>query len=268
MNVLDLAVPLGDGVVFQAQRICHPASRGPTVVFLHESLGNIALWKRFPAQLAERTGLDVLVYERQGYGASTDEVLPRPYRYQEDEGAIWLPRLLDALGINEVVLIGHSDGGSIALVAAGALGSRARGLVTIAAHTWADHLTESGIRAMMARYDKGLREKLQRHHGERTDELFRAWHGIWLDEGFQQWLDFSHWMDVIDCPALIMQGEDDEYGVPEQVTDIVDGIGPNARAAFIEGTGHAPHLEQPERVLALIYDFLLIVNGRKGEGFV
>ncbi|MGP4845513.1 alpha/beta fold hydrolase [Marinobacter sp. 1Y8] len=266
METLNQAVPLGDGVVVQTQRICRAASRGPTVVFLHESLGNIALWKRFPARLAEMTGSDVLVYERRGYGASSDETLPRPYHYQEDEGQIWLPRLLDALDIEEVVLVGHSDGGSIALIAAAALGKRARGLITMAAHTWADHLTVSGIQNMIHRYSEdGLREKFLRHHGKRTDDLFQAWHTIWLDEGFQQWMNFSHWLAAIECPALIIQGKDDEYGVPEQVTDIVKGIGPSAQPVFLENTGHSPHLEQPEQVLTLIYDLLLIVNSREIE---
>lgn len=268
METLNQAVSLGEGVVLQTQRIRHQRSRGPTVVFLHESLGNIALWKRFPARVAEMTGADVLVYERRGYGTSSDEPLPRPYHYQEDEGQVWLPRLLDALDIEDVVLVGHSDGGSIALIAAAALGKRARGLITMAAHTWADHLTVSGIQNMIRRYtEDGLREKFQRHHGERTDALFRAWHTIWLDEGFQQSMDFSRWLEAIDCPALIIQGEDDEYGVPEQVTDIVKGIGPSARPVFLENTGHSPHLEQPEQVLALIYDLLLIVNSREIERF-
>lgn len=267
VKVVDQAVPVGDGVVLQTRRICHEASRGPTVVFLHESLGNIALWKRFPARLAERTGCDVLIYERRGYGASSDETLPRPYHYQEDEGQIWLPRLLDVLDIEEVILVGHSDGGSIALIAAAALGQRARGLVTMAAHTWADHLTVSGIREMIRRYtEEDLREKFQRHHGERTDDLFHAWHTIWLDEGFQQSMDFSRWLAAIDCPALIIQGENDEYGVPEQVTDIVKEVGSNAQPVFLENTGHSPHLEQPEQVLALIYDLLLIVDSRKTQG--
>ncbi len=257
MNVDDLAVPLGDGVRVQAQRLRHGKGGGPVLVFLHESLGNIALWKQFPNRLAEATGLDALIYERRGYGASSDESLPRPYNYQEQEGTIWLPRLLDALDIDEVILVGHSDGASIALIAAAALGKRTKGLITMAAHTWADHLTLAGIRDMGRRYlEQDLREKLLRHHGERTDALFQAWQDVWLDEDFNQSLDFPPWLGAIQCPALIIQGDDDEYGVPEQVTRIVEGIGSHATPVFMAETGHSPHLQQPDRVLSLVYDFI------------
>lgn len=127
MNVSNFAVPLGDGVAVQAQRLRHGTGAGPVLVFLHESLGNIALWKQFPRRLAEATGLDALVYERRGYGASSDEPLPRPYDYLEQEGRVWLPQLLNALEIDEVILVGHSDGGSIALIAAAELGKRVKG---------------------------------------------------------------------------------------------------------------------------------------------
>ncbi|MCL7942398.1 alpha/beta hydrolase [Marinobacter sp. ATCH36] len=257
MHVSDLAVPLGDGVTIQAQQLRHLDDGGPVLVFLHESLGNIALWKQFPRRLAEATGLDVLVYERRGYGASSDEPLPRPYDYLEQEGRTWLPRLLDALEIDDVILVGHSDGGSIALITAAVLEKRVKGLITMAAHTWADHLTLAGIRDMGRRYtEQGIREKLIRHHGERTDVLFNAWQGVWLDEGFQRSLNFASWLDAIQCPAMIIQGEDDEYGVPEQVTRIVEGIGSNAIPVFMPETGHAPHLQQPDRVLELMGDFL------------
>lgn len=266
MNVSDLAVPLGNGVRVQTRRLNHEDGGGPVLVFLHESLGNIALWKQFPHRLAEATGLDALVYERQGYGASSDEPLPRPHDYLEREGAVCLPRLLDALEIEEVVLVGHSDGGSIALIAAAALGKRVKGLVTMAAHTWADHLTLAGIREMRRRYlEEGIREKLLRHHGERTDSLFHAWQDTWLDEGFQQSLDFTPWLGDIRCPAMIIQGDDDEYGVPEQVTRIVEGIGSHATPVFMPETGHSPHIQQPDRVLSLVYDFLRIEIDQKSS---
>ncbi|MFL1467325.1 alpha/beta fold hydrolase [Marinobacter sp. HN1S83] len=264
MQIRDMSVPLGEGVAFQVRRIRHQASAGPTLVFLHESLGNIALWRKFPERLARASGLDALIYERRGYGLSTDEVLPRPYTYQEDEGSVLLPRLLDVLELREVILIGHSDGGSIALIAAGALGDRVKGLITMAAHTWADHLTVSGIQEMQTRYrEEGLREKLLRHHGERTDDIFNAWHTIWLDKGFQEYMDFSRWLDAIQCPSMIIQGEDDEYGVPEQVTAIVEGIGDSATPVFLPETGHSPHLEHPEEMVQLVCEFLAGLSAEK-----
>ncbi len=250
-------VPVGEGVELEVRQLLHPDPQGPVLVFLHESLGSIALWRRFPEQLANATGCNALIYNRQGYGRSTDEVLPRPYDYQEKAGAVWLPRLLDRLAIQEVVLIGHSDGASIALIASGAMGSRVQALVTMAGHTYADHLTVAGIEEMTVRYQEtDFRERLKRYHGNRTDDLFNAWRGVWLDEGFHAALDFSHWLAAIACPALVIQGENDEYGVPEQVTSIAGGIGASAREVFLEDTGHSPHLERKERVLALVCDFL------------
>ena len=259
MRVSDTLVDIGDGLVLETRRICHgQRSGGPVLVFLHESLGNIALWRSFPEQLAAETGLDALVYARTGYGRSSDEPLPRPRDYMEREGAVVLPRLLDVLGIDRAVLVGHSDGGSIALIGAGAMGSRVQGLVTMAAHIYADHLTIAGIRDMAERYrSTDIRTRLQRYHGDRTDALFQAWQTIWLDKGFHQAMDFSRWLADISCPAMIIQGEADEYGVPEQVTDIVSGIGSGACGVFLPDTGHSPHLENPDRVRQLVCDFLL-----------
>ncbi|QSP93314.1 alpha/beta hydrolase [Marinobacter salinisoli] len=264
MQIQDTMVSLGDGVSVEARRIRHNKPSGPTLVFLHESLGSIALWRRFPEQLAEATGLDALVFNRLGYGRSSDEVLPRPYDYLQQHGEHWLPRLLDTLAIDQVVLVGHSDGGSIALFAAGALGERVRALVTMAAHTYADHLTLKGIRDMTVKYrETDLRDKLWRYHGARTDELFTAWHTVWLDEAFQRHLDFSGALAAITCPSLIIQGDNDEYGLPQQVTDIAEGIGDTARAVFMADTGHAPHLEKPAQVGDLICDFLPSELARK-----
>ena len=257
MQTRDMMVPVGEGVELEVRQLLHPDPQGPVLVFLHESLGSIDLWRRFPQLLAEATGCDALIYNRQGYGNSTDEALPRPYDYQEKEGAVWLPRLLDKLAIAEVVLVGHSDGGSIALIAAGAMGNRVQALITMAGHTYADHLTVAGIEEMTVRYrETGFRERLKRYHGHRTDDLFNAWRGIWLDEGFHAAMDFTCWLAAIACPAMIVQGENDEYGVPEQVSSISAGIGASAREVFLEDTGHSPHLEKKDQLLALVCDFL------------
>ncbi|AXS84785.1 alpha/beta fold hydrolase [Marinobacter sp. Arc7-DN-1] len=257
MQIRDMMVPVGEGVELEVRRIQHQQQKGPVLVFLHESLGSIALWRKFPEKLARATGWDALIYNRQGYGQSTREVLPRPYDYLEVAGHRWLPRLLDRLEIPEAVLVGHSDGGSISLVAAGALGRRVKALVTMAAHTYADHLTLAGLEEMASRYrETDIRERLERYHGHRTDDLFNAWQTVWRDEGFHAAMDFGHWLAAIECPAMIIQGECDEYGVPEQVTDIVAGIGSSAREVFLEDAGHSPHLEQQDQLVTLICDFL------------
>lgn len=257
MNIRDSLVPVGDGVVLEARQILHTDSRGPVLVFLHESLGNIDLWRAFPEKLARATGCDALIYNRLGYGQSSNEPLPRPQDYLETAGHTWLPRLLDALDIENVVLVGHSDGGSIGLIAAAALGQRARALVTMAAHIYSDPLTRAGMDEMARRFrETDIRDRLRRYHGDRTDELFTAWQTVWRDEGFLAAMDFGPWLSDIRCPALIIQGENDEYGVPEQVTDIAAGIGASAEALFIEGAGHSPHLEKQDELVGILYDFL------------
>ncbi|WP_152206248.1 alpha/beta fold hydrolase [Marinobacter changyiensis] len=257
MQTLDFPVDLEDGVTLQVRHIKHAAEDGPAIVLLHEALGTIALWRTFPARLAEATGRDVLVYERRGYGRSSPEPLPRPLDYLEQEGEVWLPRLLQALGLKDVILLGHSDGGSIALVTAGAVPDQVSGLATMAAHVTVDPLTLHGIRAMGERYrTTDLGERLARHHGERGRLLFDAWQETWVKEAFRQAMNFQPWLSQVRCPALIMQGENDEYGLPQQVTDIVNAIGPHASPVFIPDAGHFPHFEQPERVLALISEFV------------
>ncbi|UTW12776.1 alpha/beta fold hydrolase [Marinobacterium rhizophilum] len=231
----------------------------PTLVLLHEALGCIAMWKDVPQQLAARTGCDVFVYERRGYGGSTPIALPRPGDYLEQEGRDWLARILDSAAITgPVILVGHSDGGSIALVGAAVLGERVLGLVTMAAHIYIDHLTLAGIGEAVARYHapgSDLPARLARYHGERTDLLFRAWHETWARPAYATF-DLSPWLSDIRCQALIMQGVDDQYGVPEQVSDICAGIGPRAQPLLIPDCGHIPHLEAPQQSLTAIVEFV------------
>ncbi|MCP8686608.1 alpha/beta fold hydrolase [Marinobacterium sedimentorum] len=231
----------------------------PTLVLLHEALGCIPMWKEVPQRLMALTGADVFVYERRGYGGSSPITLPRPDDYLEQEGRDWLPRILDSAGISgPLILVGHSDGGSIALVGAAVLGARVTGLVTMAAHIYIDHLTLSGISATVARYREpgsDLPERLARYHGERTDLLFRAWHETWARPAYTTF-NLGPWLSDIRCPALIMQGEDDQYGVPEQVSDICVGIGPRAQSLLIRDCGHIPHLEAPAVTLPAIADFM------------
>ena len=254
--VRDYPVQLSPEVQLQVRHI-ERVGGGPTLVLLHEALGNIALWRDFPEQISEATGLDVLVYERLGYGASSPITLPRPDDYLEQEGRIWLPKLLDALELEQAILLGHSDGGSVALVGA-AVSPRVIGLITMAAHIQVDDLTLAGIRQTLERYQSSdLPERLARYHGDRTDLLFRAWHETWLRDSFQSSFNLTPWLNQIQCPALIMQGVDDSYGLPEQVTDIARGIGSQAVPHFIPACGHSPHLEQPEASIEEIRRFIL-----------
>lgn len=258
MQWQDTMLTLPDGQQIHALHGVQEAGAGkPTLVFLHEALGHIRMWKQFPQMLAEATGCNALVYERLGYGESSPITLPRADDYLVPEGERRVGEVLDAAGIDKAILIGHSDGGTIALIAAAALGERVCAIVTAAAHLYADHLTLAGIREAVERYQTSdLPERLARYHGERTDLLFRAWSETWLRESCHQNMNFSPWLRAIGCPALVMQGRDDQYGVPEQVTDICAGIGDHATALYLENCGHVPHLEAPEAALAAMSDFI------------
>lgn len=199
----------------------------------------------------------MVAYERRGYGRSTPEEYPRALDYLEQEGGVWLPRVLAALELEKVILVGHSDGGSIVLVGAGAVPERVAGVVSIAAHVTVDALTVKGIREAADRYrTSDLPERLARRHGERGRLLFDAWQDTWLDPEFQRRMNFEPWLANIRCPALIMQGENDEYGLPDQVYTIVERLGPKAQGVLIPDAGHFPQNQQPEFVVAAIRDFV------------
>lgn len=257
LHVHDKLVVLDDQVVL-ASRLYQVtgAEQRPVIILLHEALGCLAMWKDFPAQLASQTGHSVLAYERRGYGSSSPITLPRPDDYLVEEGEVWLPRLLDALSLNRVILFGHSDGGSIALVGAASRPEQVVAVITEAAHIYIDHLTRTGIEAARERYEcTDLKARLSRYHGERTDLIFRAWHETWLRE--KRWpLDLRPWLGRIRCPALIMQGKQDQYGVPEQVLDICQGIGPHALPLFLDDCAHVPHFEAGTAVLAATVQLL------------
>jgi len=254
----DEQVQLNDGVSLQLRWGRQPSGQGrPVIVLLHEALGCIAMWKGFPQQLAAATGLDVLVFERRGYGGSTPIMLPRPDDYLLEEGEVWLPQLLDRLGLEQVILFGHSDGGSVALIGASSCPDQVVAIVTLAAHIYVDHLTLGGIKTAVERYrTTDLPQRLARYHGERTDLIFRAWAETWQRPSCHENLNLRPQLANIQCPALIMQGEGDEYGVPEQVTDTCAVIGEHATEQFIADCGHVPHLEKPEEVLAHTRRFL------------
>lgn len=258
----DLMLALPHGIQIHALHGRHPEGAGrPTLVFLHEALGHIRMWKGFPEQLAERCGCDLLVYERLGYGESTPIQLPRSDDYLVPEGEVYLSQVLDAAGIDDVILVGHSDGGTIALIGAAALGERVKGIITEAAHLYADALTLAGIREAVETYrTTNLKERLARYHGDRTELLFRAWYETWLRESCHQNMDFSPWLKHIHCPALIMQGKQDQYGEPEQVAAICRGIGGLAQPVFIDDCGHIPHLERADAVLDLMVPFIRDLN--------
>jgi pimeloyl-ACP methyl ester carboxylesterase len=227
---------------------------GPALVLLHEGLGSIGLWRGTPATLHETTGRRVVTYSRAGYGRSGPASSPRAVTYMHHEADVVLPALLDRLGIDRPVLIGHSDGGSIALLAAGA-GLPVDRLVLLAPHVIVEDVTVTSIREARAAFAAtDLRVRLGRHHDD-VDATFRGWSDIWLDPAFRRW-DITDRLAAVTAPALLIQGADDPYGSVRQLDLIACGVSGPTEQLVLPGVGHAPHLEAPDAVLAAVAAFV------------
>lgn len=225
----------------------------PEIVLLHEGLGSISMWRDFPRQVAAATGQDVLVYSRYGYGRSAPLRGPRPVRFMHDEALVVLPELLDALGVRRPLLLGHSDGGSIAIIHAGGSGREVAGLVLLAPHVMVEDRSVSSIAAAGAAYDRGdLRSRLARHHDD-VDGAFRGWNDVWLSPAFRDWT-IEEYLPALTCPVLAIQGEDDEYGTMEQI-DRIARAAPDVELVKLAGAGHSPHRDRPREVLDAITRF-------------
>lgn len=228
----------------------------PTLVFLHEGLGCAALWKDFPERVAEATGLGVMAYSRRGYGRSDPVEAPRPLTYMHDEGLQVLPRVLDAAGIQSAILVGHSDGASIALIhAGGRRDPRVRGLVLMAPHVFNEELSVRSIRAAREAYEHGgLRAQLARWHGDNVDGAFWGWNRAWLDPGFLEW-NIEEFLPGIEIPCLLIQGEDDQYGTAKQVEAIEHGVAGPVELMMLPDCRHAVYRDQPAATLDAIVHF-------------
>jgi pimeloyl-ACP methyl ester carboxylesterase len=228
----------------------------PTLVLLHEGLGCVALWRNFPAALVAATGCGVFAWSRFGYGASDPVPLPRPMTYMHHEALKVVPRVLDAAGIRRAVLIGHSDGGSIAAIHAGAVqDARVAGVVLIAAHFFVEDINIASIAAIKASYEQGdLRSRLARYHRD-VEVAFRGWNDAWLDPRFRAF-DITEQVGKIRVPVLALQGADDPYGTPEQLRVLERVATCPLETRLIAGARHAPHLEAKDATLAAIVPFV------------
>ena len=233
-----------------------PAPRAaPTVVMLHEGLGCVALWRGFPARLAAATGFGVFVYSRAGYGRSDPVGLPRPLDYMTREARFSLPQVLDAIDFRRGMLLGHSDGASIAAIYAGdQADDRVKGLILMAPHVFAEAPGLASIAEAKRDYEAGdLREKLARYH-RHVDSAFLGWNGAWLDPGFRAW-NIEAFVETWRVPALLVQGSDDQYGTIAQIRAIEKRTPAPVASLLLEGCRHSPHLEQPETTLAAAAKF-------------
>ena len=253
--MVEAGVLLAAGHTLEYERVT--GKTGPVLVLLHEGLGCVAMWKRFPALLHAATGLGVLVYSRAGYGRSSPVALPRPLDFHSHEASLVLPAVLEAAGIDDCILIGHSDGASIALILAGtAQDPRLRALAVIAPHVLTEQRTVMTIREASREFAGGdLRTRLARHHGDNVDCAFWGWCDTWLDPRFRAW-NIEAALSAITVPVLTVRGDDDQYSSAVHVRRIAARVAGPVECRALPGCGHAPHLEQTEALVDYLAEFI------------
>ncbi len=237
-----------------------PPGEAPTLVLLHEGLGCVALWRDLPERLVEATGCGVFAWSRAGYGQSDPVTLPRPLTYMEDEARDMLPAVLDAAAIRRAVLVGHSDGASIALLHAGGTQDfRVAGLVLIAPHVMVEDVTVASIAKARDAYEAtGLRTRLARYHRD-VDNAFWGWNRAWLDPAFRAWR-IDDRVAFVRVPMLLIQGEADEYGTPAQLRQIEQEAYCPVQTLLVPGAAHAPQVSHSAIVVEAVAGFVARVQ--------
>jgi pimeloyl-ACP methyl ester carboxylesterase len=243
----------GRRVRIEYQWLGRDDAAAPLVVFLHEGLGSLSMWKDFPTRLCAAAGCRALVYSRPGYGRSTPRAVEEAWDldFMHRQAHEVLPALLAALGVDAAArppwLFGHSDGGSIALLYAAHFPRRTAGAIVLAPHIMVEDLSVASIeQARQAYLETDLRQRLARHHDD-PDSAFWGWNRIWLHPPFRHW-SIEDEITAITCPLLAVQGLDDEYGTLEQIRGIARRV-PQTRLLELADCGHSPHRDQPDRVI-------------------
>jgi pimeloyl-ACP methyl ester carboxylesterase len=247
---------LGIGAAELEYRMIGPGpDDAPTIVMLHEGLGSAGLWGDFPDKLQAATGAGIFVYSRAGYGASSKVELPRPLDYMHIEALQTLPELFDRIGFRRGMLLGHSDGASIAAIYAGAhQDHRVQGVAMIAPHFVVEDISVTSIAEIRTAYETtGLKTKLARWHRD-VDNAFYGWNGAWLDPRFRSW-DISEYLAYIRVPVAILQGSADQYGTSLQIEIAQEECYCPVDVTMVSGAGHSPHREAPGMTLAAISEF-------------
>ncbi len=260
MTTVEAGTLAAAGYAIEFERL--PGKRsGPTLVLLHEGLGCVAMWRSFPALLNEATGLPVFSYSRPGYGRSSSIALPRPLDFHTRDALDVLPQVLNAAGIADCILIGHSDGASISVVYAGATQDpRLRALVLMAPHVLTENKTVMNIAQAKLTFEAtDLRDKLVRYHGTNVDCAFWGWCDAWLDADFARW-DITAWLPAIKLPVLTIRGNDDAYNTVVHVERIVRSVSGPVTRVDLPDCGHAPHFDQGEKVLAAMAAFVASIE--------
>jgi pimeloyl-ACP methyl ester carboxylesterase len=251
----------GRTVRIEHQWIGRCRTAAPLVVFLHEGLGSLSMWKDFPQRLCEAAGCRGLVYSRPGYGRSTPRAAEEAWGldFMHRQAQEVLPALLQALGIGAAAdgkpwLLGHSDGGSIALLYAARYPQNLAGAIVLAPHILVEEVSVSSIEKTRTAYlETDLRQQLARHHDD-PDSAFWGWNDIWLKPSFRHW-SIEKEIGAIRCPLLAVQGLDDEYGTLAQIRRIARQV-PQTERLELPGCGHSPHRDQPEKLIAAAAEFI------------
>lgn len=249
-------LPLGDVEIEYSYLPAQGEGEGePALVFLHEGLGSAQLWRAFPERIREELRLPpCLIYSRLGYGKSTPVRGNRPIDYMHREALEILPAILEAFGIVNPVLIGHSDGASIVLIHAGA-GFGVSSLVLMAPHVFTEERSLQGIKAVREMFmTTDFPERFSRHHID-ADATFWSWNDAWLSAEFASW-NIEEYLPRIDVPVLVIQGDRDEYGTLAQLAAISASVKGPVETVVIADCGHAPHFEHPQRVVGAVCGFL------------
>lgn len=258
MNLDDQLIDLGDRRL-RVRRLSPAQDDGlerTTLVFLHEGLGCIEMWRDFPQKLCDATRCRGIVYDRTGYGRSSPWPSDPGVRYMEIEADDILPRLLAALAVDDCVLVGHSDGGTIALNYAARDPEPLRAVVTLAAHAINEPVCVAAIRKAREAFAAGdLRQRLSKYHGDNVDRAFHLWSDAWVAPGFEP-MDANGRLPGVLVPLQAVQGEDDEYGSELQLGIIAGKVGGYCETRLVADCGHSPHLQQPAYVLSEIARFI------------
>lgn len=229
------------------------------LIFLHEGLGCVELWKKFPKLISDKLNLPFILYDRYGYGKSEKLSELRTIEYLETEAKIYLPQLIKNLGLDnkKIILLGHSDGASIALIYNGINEFKnIIATVSIAAHVVIEQISREGIQKAVEAFENGgLENALSKYHGDNTKTAFYGWAHTWLDKSSEKW-DITHYLHNISNPVLIIQGENDEYGSELQVEKIFNSVSGTKEKIIIKSSAHSPHFDNTQLVVDKIYNFI------------
>ena len=244
-----------DGISIEIKSLIHKNSSLEPIIFLHEGLGSISLWKSFPEKIYNLTKRDVVIYSRVGMGNSSAITKPRKTDYMHYEANYFLPKILNYLKINSPILLGHSDGASIALIYAGS-GNKVKSMVLEAPHVFVEKVSIKGIQdAKKLWKNSDLRDKLSKYHND-PDGAFNGWCNVWLSKEFINW-NIENYLSKINCPILLIQGMQDTYGTIKQLESIENYTNGFTKRFELENCGHSPHTQYPKEVATNINDFLI-----------